>query len=169
MHTKVLVTASHQQHSIRDCSQVARNCMASYLDQAIPLHGASHADVVSYSIETIWRKAECIALLADGRKAKLHDAWQLIGYRGQDPARLLLFCSGGLHIEVQIDSGQLMVAVAANDTGNWLRNWPGFIRRSLAAMSTAGRKSRPGILRKDRIYTAVDGSLVSLAACGSWS
>jgi Malate synthase G, alpha-beta insertion domain len=167
MHTNVMATPSHRQNGIRDRSQVALNCMASYLDQAIPLQDASHADVVSYSIETIWRKAECIALLNDGRRAKLHDAWQFIGYRGHDPARLLLFRSNGLHIEVQTDTEQLMVAVETKDTGNVPPDSPGFIRRMLTAISTAGKTSRAGILNKNRIYTAVDGSLVSLTACGS--
>jgi len=167
MHANVLETASHRQHGTRERRQVAVNCMARYLDEAIPLQDASHADVVHYSVETIWRKAECIATLADGRRAKLHDAWQFIGYRGRDSAQRLLFRSNGLHIEVQIDAEQLLVAAEANDSGYFLRNWFGFLRSTLAAMSTGSRTSRPGRLNKDRIYTAVDGRQISLAACSA--
>ncbi len=38
------------------------------LDEVIPLDGASHTDVVNYSVEIPLRYAECFALLCDGRK-----------------------------------------------------------------------------------------------------
>ena len=50
------------------CEQTEK---AEFLDQAIPLKGASHADVVSYSVEIPMRYAEVLATLADGSKVKL--------------------------------------------------------------------------------------------------
>jgi len=152
MQTSVLEAPSRRPQSIVASTQVDGNNSVSFLDSAIPLKGASHGDVVSYSVETIWRKAECIATLAGGRKAKLHDTWQFIGYTGHSPARCLLFRNNGRHIEIQIDSGELIVAAEQRRTKSRFED----IKNSLIR-----------VLNRRRTYTAVDGSLVSFAGCTS--
>jgi malate synthase len=142
-----------------------RNDTASFLDSAIPLQDASHRDVIRYSVETIWRKAECVATLANGRKTKLDDAWQFIGYFGNDPVRFLLFRKNGLHIEIQLDSEQLRIAVDENDTGFVPRNWSRLIRATRATLSSANSRARVRALDRNRTYTTVDGSQISLANC----
>ena len=98
MHANVLESSSQRQQSIQ--ARAVPDHTVSLLDSAVPLKDASHGDVIRYSIETIWRKAECIATLIDGTKTKLRDSWQFIGYTGHDPVRFLLFRSDESHIEV---------------------------------------------------------------------
>lgn len=107
------------------------------LDNAIPLDGASHDEVAEYSVETIWRKAECIATLFDGSRVKLRDAWQFVGYSGRDPVRSLLFCHEGSHIEVRIK-----------------REFPD--DQSAPAVNGDSRNGRS-------TFTAVDGNLITVA------
>ena len=147
-----ILEAPSQQQSIAASSQVVRSNSVSFLDSSIPLKGASHGDVVSYSVETIWRKAECIATLRDGRSVKLNDSWQFIGYTGQNHARRLLFRCNGRHIEVQIDSGQLIVAAEQRRAESRFEE----IKNSLIR-----------VLNRSRTYIAVDGSQVSLAVLPS--
>lgn len=159
-----------------------------FLDDAIPLDGASHCDVVSYSARTIWRKAECIATLADGSEARLLDAWQFVGFTGRDPVRSLLFQSNGLYIELQIATGDpIGKATTANlsdvllasaittiqncegnvatgtgiddkDKGNVYKRW---LELAQLALGTNGRAASGGT-KAARTCTAVDGSLKRL-------
>jgi len=163
MHANVLEAPAHRQQDIPARGQAAVKKTVSFLDWTIPLKGASHGDVVRYDIETIWRNAECIATLVDGRRVKLRDSWQFIGYTGSDPVRCLLFHSNGSHIEVRIDSDELIVAVEADDTGLSFHNQFASIKRTLAALFTANSDSLIRVLNCERTYTAVDGSLVSPA------
>ena len=158
-----ILEAPSQQQSIAASSQAVCSNSASFLDSSSPLKDASHGDVVSYSVETIWRKAECIATLADGRKTKLCDAWQFIGYTGKNSARRLLFRNNGLHIEVQIDSNQLQVALEQKPA----RDLFAAIKLRLATLLSANSNSLIRVLNRSRVYTAVDGSQVSLAGCHS--
>lgn len=73
---------------------------AEFLDRTIPLDGASHADVVSYTVDIPMRYAECVATLRDGRKARLKDNRQFMGFSGRDKDRSLLFKSGGRRIVI---------------------------------------------------------------------
>jgi len=73
---------------------------AKYLDQMIPLNGASHADVVSYGVDTPMRYSECFAKLADGRVVRLQDSRQFIGWSGMNGSRRLLFRS---------DAGRILI------------------------------------------------------------
>jgi len=50
-----------------------------FLDRAIPLDGASHAEVVSYSVGITTRYASCFAMLADGSKVRLKDSSPRVG------------------------------------------------------------------------------------------
>jgi hypothetical protein len=155
MQTNVLEATSLRQQSAVHNGQGVRDNSVPFLDSSIPLKDASHGDVVSYSVETIWRKAECFAILKDGSRAKLRDAWQFVGYTGHNPARRLLFRHNGLHIEVQLNSEQLIVAMEQKPTGKMF----GAIKRML----TANGGSLIRALGGSHTYTAVDGSQVSLA------
>lgn len=77
------------------------------LDEAIPLQGASHADVVEYLVETPLRYAECLALLSDGRKVALQNPRHFVGWSSHDPNRSLLFRSRGKHYEIAVESALL--------------------------------------------------------------
>ena len=74
----------------------------SLLDEAIPLQGASHADVVEYSVEIPMRYAECVATLADGRKVGLKDPSCFEGWSSNQPRRSLLFRNGDAHLEIEV-------------------------------------------------------------------
>lgn len=75
----------------------------SVLDEAIPLDGASHADVVEYSVEIPMRYAECFALLQDGRKVGLRHPRRFKGWSQHSRNRSLLFRSNGKHFEVAVE------------------------------------------------------------------
>jgi hypothetical protein len=79
------------------------NRRAAFLDRAIPLNGASHAEVVEYSVDIPMRYAECFAKLADGRTVRLKDSRQFLAWSGRDVKRSFLFCSGRRRIEIQTD------------------------------------------------------------------
>jgi len=83
--------------SIGDEEQMVRA-----LDEAIPLQGASHADVLEYVVEIPLRYAECLALLSDGRKVALQNPRHFVGWSTHDRDRSLLFRSRGKHYEVDL-------------------------------------------------------------------
>lgn len=70
------------------------------LDNALPLQSGSHADVVEYRVEAPMRYAECLALLADGRKVGLRNPCQFVGWSGKS----LLFSDNGRYLEVAIEN-----------------------------------------------------------------
>ena len=76
---------------------------AAFLDRTIPLIGASHADVIEYSVDVPLRYAKCFARLADGRKVRLQDSGQFLAWSGWEGKRSFLFRSGRRHIEIQTD------------------------------------------------------------------
>ena len=81
---------------------------------------------VRRTVETVWRYAECVAILSDGSRAKLSDSWQFVGYAGRHPVESLLFCRNGEYFELHIGAEHLR------------------------------------IVSRDRHYTGIDGSQVSL-------
>lgn len=92
-----------QQVSTQDSEP--KNRRAIFLDRVIPLGGASHADVVEYSVDVPTRYAQCFARLADGRVLRLQDPSQFIGWSGRDGKRSFLFRRGRRRIELQTDAG----------------------------------------------------------------
>ncbi len=117
--------------------------MISVLDDAIPLQGASHADVVEYVVEIPLRYAECCALLSDGRKVGLQDPRKFVGWSRHDANRSLLFRSSGKHYEVAVERE--------------LRgHTPGSIREVFLEAKSERRSS---LARK---FIGVDGDLVIL-------
>ena len=117
--------------------------MIDVLDEAIPLEGASHADVVEYTVEIPMRYAECKALLADGRKVGLEKPRHFVGWSRHGPNRSLLFRSNGKHFEVAVEER--------------LRNHtPGCIREVYLEARSGQRSS---LARK---FIGIDGELVIL-------
>jgi len=80
------------------------NRRATFLDRTIPLDGASHAEVVEYSVDIPMRYAQCFARLADGRTVRLKDTSQFLAWSGWEGKRSFLFRSGRRRIEIQTDA-----------------------------------------------------------------
>ena len=83
-----------------------RRHAAKYLDQIIPLLGASHTEVVDYLVTVPMRYAEVKARLANGRTARLADARQFLGWRGYGSNPTLLFACGERKVVVDTGSQQ---------------------------------------------------------------
>jgi len=80
------------------------NEKAKYLDEIAPLQGASHSDVVDYSVTVPFFYAELRARLANGKLARLVDASQFIGWFGYGPNPTLLLDCGGQRVAVNTDA-----------------------------------------------------------------
>ncbi len=78
-----------------------RKLSAQYLDELIPLVGASHTEVVDYLVSIPMRYAEVRARLANGRTARLADAKQFLGWRGYGANPTLLFGCGEQKVIVE--------------------------------------------------------------------
>ena len=85
-------------------TRLERRHTAKYLDQIIPLIGASHTEVVDYLVSVPMRYAEVKARLANGRTTRLANAKQFLGWRGYGPNPTLLFDCGGQRVVV--DTGE---------------------------------------------------------------
>jgi hypothetical protein len=90
---------------------------AKYLDQMIPLNGASHAEAVSYGVDTPMRYSECFAKLADGRVVRLQDSRQFIGWSGMNGSRRLLFRSDAGRILIPASVSQLQTTPEHHSNG----------------------------------------------------
>ena len=115
------------------------------LDRMIPLKGASHADVVEYSVEIPMRYAEFVAVLKDGRKIGLQDPGAFAGWSSHSPRRSLLFRYGESHLEIEVGRRQATQA-------------PGNIR-NVILLEAAKRQ-----LTAVRKFIGIDGALVLLPA-----
>lgn len=130
-------------NALFDASVSDKKNRVSVLDEAIPLQGASHADVVEYVVETPIRFAECFALLSDGRKVGLQEPRKFVGWSRHHRDRSLLFRSRGKHYEVAVEA--------------CLRGKsPGCIRQ----VFLEARSECPSSLA--RKFIGVDGNLVTL-------
>lgn len=132
-----------------------KNRTAAYLDQVIPLKGASHADVVSYSVEIPMRYAECFARLRDGRKVRLADRSRFIGWSGDDAKRSLLFRKNLLHIELCIDKGLNGSALGPGGISDIV------LESAVRTVKTA-EDSPCESHDAERKFIGIDGSLVTL-------
>jgi hypothetical protein len=64
---------------------------ARFLDLALPLAGASHAQVVDYGVHTPMRYTECFAVLEDGRRAPFRDRGQFVAWARDENEKSFLF------------------------------------------------------------------------------
>ncbi len=161
-----------------------------FLDQAVPLANASHANVVNYRVQG----EDLVAQMSDGTESVLGIKECFAGYFGsKDLPSSILLCNHGLHIELQfnkerkLDRNRLLevrdimlesaittimdledsvVAVDAVDKVNAYRNWLGLMNGSLEAeIDKAGVKSVRK-LKSDRDYLRPDGTPFSLKGRG---
>ncbi|MEV6927361.1 malate synthase G [Dactylosporangium sp. NPDC051485] len=88
-------------------AEVIRRARA-FLDEWVPLAGASHFEVAGYSVDS----DGLAAMLSSGAVARLADSGQLVGYRGErsEPSALVLR-HHGLHLEILVDRGHRIGAV----------------------------------------------------------
>ena len=78
-----------------------RKQTAQYLDELIPLRGASHTEVIDYLVSVPMRYAEVRARLANGRTARLVNARQFLGWLGYGANPTLLFECGERRVVVE--------------------------------------------------------------------
>ncbi|ULL18665.1 malate synthase G [Paenibacillus sp. H1-7] len=157
-----------------------------FLDQAVPLAGASHQDASAYAIVD----GQLAVALSGGHTAGLQDASKLVGYRGSEsePTAILL-TNNGLHIEIQIDRHHAIgctdaagvkdivleaavttimdcedsvAAVDAEDKVEVYRNWLGLMKGTLTATFKKGDGVMTRSLQADRSYTSIAGQPLEL-------
>ena len=156
------------------------------LDQSTPLANASHHDAVAYAID----KGALAVTLKSGDVAILERAEQLLGFLGdaKKPESILLK-NNGLHIEIQFDSSHYVgqddaagikdlylesaistiqdcedsvATVDAEDKCTAYGNWLGLMKGDLSDSFDKGGKTVSRTLNADRVFTALDGSELSL-------
>ena len=157
-----------------------------FLDEAAPLAAGSHVDSTAYKIVD----GKLVVTLKGGSNSGLRDDAQLIGFQGDASApTTVLLKHNGLHFEIQIDAstpvGQTdaagvkdilmeaalttimdcedsVAAVDADDKVVIYRNWLGLMKGDLAEKVAKGGQTFTRTMNPDRVYTAVDGSSVTL-------
>ena len=77
---------------------------AEFLDSAVPLAGASHADVAAYGIGADEDgNRQLRAILSNGGNTGLADPDQFVGYVNEEDPTSVLLVHNGLHIDIRID------------------------------------------------------------------
>jgi len=156
------------------------------LDQIAPLAKGSHANSTGYIIPG----GKLVVTFADGSLSGLADPTVFAGYRGEatDPSAILLR-HHGLHAEIVIDRTSAIgktdpagmsdlileaavstiqdcedsvACVDAEDKVTAYRNWLGLMKGTLSADFEKGGKVLQRTLNADRIFTAPDGSSLTL-------
>jgi len=163
--------------------------VAEFLDEAVPLAGGSHSDVVAYRLTTD-TPAALQATLKAGATVPLKNPEKLAGYNGQlESPSVILLKNNNLHIEICIDHenkiGKLHAAgvydvilecavstiqdcedsVAAVDADDKVRvygNWTGIMKGTLSTQFEKGGKTVTRTLVDDRHYVDVDGKALTL-------
>lgn len=157
-----------------------------FLDEAVPLNNASHADVSSYAIKDACMRTVTTAGTAVGLK----DTEKFVGYLGdEDAPTSLLLCNNGLHIEIQIDRDHpvgasseagvkdvvlesalstiqdcedSVAAVDGVDKTVVYRNWLGLMKGDLSESFVKGGKQLTRRLNTDREFKAPGGGSLTL-------
>jgi len=162
------------------------NYAGDVLDQAVPLSGASQKDAVAYRLSG----QSLSVTLAGGGETGLEKPEDFAGYLGDaDAPSSVLLRNNGLHIELQIDRGDLIgkdhpagvkdvvleaaittiqdcedsvAAVDADDKVLVYSNWLGLMKGDLEATFEKSGKPLTRCLNPDREFTAPDGSKLTL-------
>lgn len=156
------------------------------LDQSTPLASGSHHDAVAYIIEN----GALSVTLKSGHVVTLERAEQLLGYLGdtKNPESILLK-NNSLHIEIQFDSSHYVgqddaagikdlylesaistiqdcedsvATVDAEDKCTAYSNWLGLMKGDLSDSFDKGGKTVSRTMNGDRVFTALDGSELTL-------
>lgn len=156
-----------------------------FLDSAVPLASASHAEAVSYCIND-----GLVIELKDGHQTRLRDATQFAGYLGDsDAPSSVLFKHHGLHIECVINRGgnigsedaagiddiileaalttimdceDSVAAVDAEDKIDVYKNWLGLMTNTLSASFAKGGTTMTRSLNQDREFLDPNGAPIML-------
>ncbi len=160
-----------------------------FLDDSVSLKGASHSDVIAYSIVD----KHLIAQLNSGQSTNLSEKNKLVGYNGSlDKPSAILLKNNGLHIEIQInadnkigqsdpasvkdillesalttiqDCEDSIAAVDAEDKIKVYRNWLGLMKGDLTETFTKAGKQITRTLNPDRNYLTPSGEPMTLSGC----
>jgi malate synthase len=161
-----------------------------FLDEVVPLAGASHHDVTGYVVSGGQLTAVMASAETGPGHATLAEAAAFAGYAGQPGAPSgILLRHHGLHLEIVIDrAGSIgstdpagvqdvlveaaittiidfedsVAAVDAEDKVAAYRNWLGLSTGELTAQVDKGGTSLTRRLERDRAYTGPDGEPVTL-------
>ena len=163
---------------------------ANFLNQAVPLDGASHKAVVTYAVGSGSGPKQLRAILDDGGNTGLVDADQFVGFVDEDDPSVILLVNHGLHIEIQIDRNHAVgrdhkagvkdvvlesaittiqdcedsvAAVDAQDKCVVYGNWAGLMRGDLSETVAKGDGSITRRLNPDRQYTDRLGEPLTLS------
>ena len=155
-----------------------------FLDRAIPLDGASHADVSEYGLAD-----NAFTAVVNGAVVELQQPAAFRGHARHGDAVSYLFANNGLHIEIQCDPTHAIgkdatasvadvilesaittiqdcedsvAAVDAEDKVGVYRNWLGLMQGRLEATFSKGDGNLTRRLDSDREYTGVNGERVVL-------
>ncbi|WP_085905966.1 malate synthase G [Kiloniella majae] len=157
-----------------------------FLDQAAPLNGGSHKDVVCYKVDD----GKLIVTLENGQRATLSGVAEYRGYRGDlNTAFGLLIRHNGLHLEISVDRNHpigktdpagvadviveaalstimdcedSVAAVDAEEKVAVYRNWLGLMRGDLSTDLQKGGKTITRRLNNDRTYQTNSGEKLTL-------
>ena len=157
-----------------------------FLDNSAPLASGSHADATKYSVDG----GKLVVKLQNGDVTGLQNEDGFVGYTGaaDEPTGILLV-KNGMHFEIQIDASHpigkddgahvkdvvlesalttimdcedSVAAVDAEDKELAYSNWLGLMKGNLEETFEKGGKSLTRRMNPDRVYTAADGSEMSV-------
>jgi malate synthase len=162
---------------------------AQFLDDTVPLDGASHRDVIAYGIGSGPGGRELRAILEGGGNTGLADADQFVGFIDEDDPKSVLLKNNGLHVEIQIDREHpvgtahragvkdvvleaaittiqdcedSVAAVDAADKCVVYGNWLGLMKGDLEERLEKDGRSITRRLSPDRTYTGRSGEPLTL-------
>ncbi|GHD46465.1 malate synthase [Marinobacter persicus] len=157
-----------------------------FLDNSAPLASGSHTDAAKYYVDG----GKLAVKLQNGEVTGLQDEDGFVGYTGaaDEPTGVLLV-KNGMHFEIQIDASHpigkddganvkdvvlesalttimdcedSVAAVDAEDKELAYSNWLGLMKGNLEETFEKGGKTMTRRMNPDRVYTAKDGSEMSL-------